>query len=145
MKRNAYAYTVAIRGRLDAEPSRPTLVSCGVDGWGANTDRIRGFLESSRSFDLVICTEDPKGSTGPQLSDVYLTKGKLFWWATYKSEDVLEKLRGSSMEGHAGAALDDLISTWVSIQGSKDSGSANHLQSGRNKEIKPSDTTAERD
>jgi hypothetical protein len=142
MKRNAYAYTVAIQERLDAAPSRPTLVSCGVDGWGANTDRIRGFLERSRTFDLVICTEGPKDFTGPQLSDGYLIKGKLFWWARYKSEDILEKLQGSFKEGHTDAALDDLVSTWVSIQGSKDSGSANHLQSGRNKKIKPSHTAA---
>lgn len=44
---------------------------------------------------------------------------------------------GFSGEADGGAELDDLVSTWVSIQGSKDSGSSNHLQLSHNEKIKP--------
>jgi hypothetical protein len=81
MKKNAASYTTAIHNLIVKDNARPTLISCGVDGWCADTNRIQAFSEQSPLFDLVICTEILEGVNGLALSEEFFSKGQNCLWA----------------------------------------------------------------
>lgn len=131
INRNTLLFTDTIQERLEASHDRPTVISIGIDGWGADLDRIEQFLKRVRSFTLVVCTTFITRNGG-QLSESLLSRGKEFWCGQYESEDVLNRLVSGK---HTDSKVNELVAFWGSIQGAKEAGNKNQLATGRNKQI----------
>lgn len=131
--RRAHKFTDHIAEDLQAAPNRPTIINIGSDGFSCNTGLLQPFLERVVSLDMVIRHNfiSYRNGNGPSLDPTLLSVDGLCWWKAYRSEDILQRLKGS-LPSRGLREIDELIAWWDEQQHRKDLRREYSLVPGRN-------------